>query len=87
MAKVKDERAVVGKTCSGFCIGDDIYAKETLDSVNPKMRVKIFGLMGILQEKGNMLRAPYGKHLDGGIFELCCKYGSDITRVLYFFLL
>ena len=51
MAKAKDERAVVGNTCSGFYIGNDIYAKETLDSVNPKMRAKIFGLMGILQEK------------------------------------
>lgn len=28
MAKAKDERAVEEKTCSGFCIGDDIYAKE-----------------------------------------------------------
>lgn len=33
MAKAKDERAVVGKTCSGFCIGDDIYAKETKTTV------------------------------------------------------
>ena len=46
---------------------------------------KIFGLLGILQEKGNMLREPYSKHLDDGIFELRCKFGSDITRVLYFF--
>lgn len=52
-----------------------------MDSVNPKM----YGLLGILQEKGNMLREPYSKHLDDGIFELRCKFGSDITRVLYFF--
>ena len=32
-----------------------------------------------------MLREPYSKHLDDGIFELRCKFGSDITRVLYFF--
>ena len=61
------------------------YMTEFLDSVNPKMRAKIFGLLGILQEKGNMLREPYSKHLDDGIFELRCKFGSDITRVLYFF--
>lgn len=30
-------------------------------------------------------REPYSKHLDDGIFELRCKFGSDITRVLYFF--
>lgn len=32
-----------------------------------------------------MLREPYSKHLDDGIFELRCKVGSNITRVLYFF--
>ena len=63
----------------------EIPVEECLDSVNPKMRAKIFGLLGILQEKGNMLREPYSKHLDDGIFELRCKFGSDITRVLYFF--
>ena len=29
-----------------------------------------------------MLREPYSKHLDDGIFELRCKFGSDITGVL-----
>ena len=63
----------------------EVPVEEFLDSVNPTMRAKIFGLLGILQEKGNMLREPYSKHLDDGIFELRCKFGSDITRVLYFF--
>ena len=61
----------------------EVPVEEFLDSVNPKMRAKIFGLLGILQEKGNMLREPYSKHLEDGIFELRCKF--DITRVLYFF--
>ncbi|MFQ9111530.1 MULTISPECIES: type II toxin-antitoxin system RelE/ParE family toxin [Butyribacter] len=39
----------------------------------------------IIFKKGNMLRQPYSKHLEDGIFELRCKFGSDITRVLYFF--
>ena len=51
------------------------------------MRAKIFGLLGILQEKGNMIREPYSKHIGDGIFELRCKFGSDITRVLYFFIM
>ena len=63
----------------------EIPVEEFLNSVNLKMRAKIYGLMGILQEKGNMLREPYSKHLEDGIFELRCKFGSDITRVLYFF--
>lgn len=63
----------------------EVPVEEFLNSVNPKMRAKIYGLMGILQEKGNTLREPYSKHLEDGIFELRCKFGSDITRVLYFF--
>ena len=33
-----------------------------------------------------MLREPYSKSLGEGIFELRCKFGNDITRVLYFFI-
>ena len=58
----------------GDCMADFkliAYEKENgevpvegfLDSVNPKMRAKIYGLMGILQEKGNMLREPYSLSL------------------------
>lgn len=66
-------------------INGEVPVEEFLDSINPKMRAKIYGLMEILQEKGNMLREPYSKHLDDGIYELRCKFGSDVTRVLYFF--
>ena len=52
------------------------------------MRAKIFGLLGdFTGEKGNMIREPYSKHIGDGIFELRCKFGSDITRVLYFFIM
>ena len=44
-------------------------------------------MLVILQEKGNQLREPYSKHVEDGIFELRCKFGSDITRVMYFFLI
>ena len=73
-------------------VGDNPVEKF-LDKLDPKMRAKIFGMLVILQEKGNQLREPYSKHieddifehLDDGIFELRCKFGSDITRVMYFF--
>ena len=63
----------------------EVPVEEFLNSINPKMRAKLYGLMGILQEKGNMLREPYSKHLDDGIFELRCQFGNDIIRILYFF--
>ena len=59
--------------------------EEFLNSLDVKMRAKLYGMIGILQEKGNQLIEPYSKHLDDGIFELRCKFGSNITRVLYFF--
>ncbi len=59
--------------------------EDFLNSLDAKMRAKMFGMIVILQEKGNQLREPYSKHLDDGIFELRCKLGSNITRVLYFF--
>ena len=63
----------------------DNPVEKFLDKLNPKMRAKIFGMLVILQEKGNQLREPYSKHVEDGIFELRCKFGSDITRVMYFF--
>ena len=60
-------------------------AEEFILSQNVKMRAKIFMMLEFLEEKGPALREPYSKHLDDGIFEIRTKQGSDITRVLYFF--
>ena len=38
-----------------------------------------------VEEKGNQLREPYSKLIDDGIFEIRCKVGNNITRLLYFF--
>ena len=59
--------------------------EEFLCSLEPKMRAKLVGILNILQEKGNLLREPYSKHLEDGIFEVRGKVGNDISRVLYFF--
>lgn len=63
----------------------NIPVEDFLLSQSPKMRAKILGLLEILQEKGTLLREPYSKHLQDGIFELRVKLGSDTTRILYFF--
>lgn len=49
------------------------------------MMARMYGIIGILEEKGNSLREPYSKYVDDGIFEIRAKVGSDISRVLYFF--
>ncbi|MCR5686240.1 MAG: type II toxin-antitoxin system RelE/ParE family toxin, partial [Lachnospiraceae bacterium] len=59
--------------------------EDLINARDGKMGAKMYGLLSILQEKGTTPREPYSKHLDDGIFELRCKVGNNITRVLYFF--
>ena len=61
-------------------------AREFLLSLPPKMRAKMLRTIEIVGENGPNLREPYSKALEDGIFELRAKVGSDISRVLYFFL-
>lgn len=58
---------------------------DFLDSLDTKMSAKLIGLMEILEEKGTELRMPYSEYLEDGIFELRCKQGNNIVRVMYFF--
>ena len=66
-------------------LNGEIPVEIFLLTMDKKMRTKALGLMEILQEYGNQLREPYSKHLEDGIFELRCKSGNNICRVLYFF--
>jgi len=50
------------------------------------MATKLLKVITLLEEFGNELREPYSKALGNGIFELRVKQGSNITRVLYFFI-
>lgn len=49
------------------------------------MRAKVFGRLELLEEHEPALGMPFSRHLDDGIFELRTVQGSNITRVLYFF--
>ena len=49
------------------------------------MRAKMLWTIQLLEVNGIELREPYSKALEDGIFELRAKVGSDISRVLYFF--
>jgi len=60
-------------------------AKDFILDLSPKMRAKMLRVIGMLETNGSELREPYSKHLEDGIFELRAQIGSDISRVLYFF--
>lgn len=60
-------------------------AKDFILGLDKKMRAKILLSVDLLADNGPLLREPYSKYLDDGIFELRAKAGSDISRVLFFF--
>lgn len=62
-------------------------AEEFILSEDIKMQAKIFRTLELLELKGNELREPYSTYLTDGIFELRVKQGTDISRVLYFFVI
>ena len=62
-------------------------AKEFILSLDEKMRAKIVRTIELLGANGTALRMPYSEHLVDGIFEVRAKVGSDISRVLYFFVI
>ncbi len=61
--------------------------KEFLLSLDKKMRAKVLKTIDMLAEYGFNLREPCSKPLEDGIFELRTQVGSNITRVLYFFVI
>ena len=62
-------------------------AMDFVDSLPFKLSAKTYRTIGLLETKGAHLREPYSKHLEDGIFELRTELGSDITRVLFFFVI
>lgn len=61
--------------------------QDFLDSLDFKMRAKMLGTIEMLRKNGNQLREPYSKPLDDGIMELRAIVGTNISRVLYFFVI
>ena len=62
-----------------------IPAKEFLLSLDYDMRAKMIRTLELLQKNGPDLREPFSKELEDGIFELRAKFGTNISRLLYFF--
>ena len=60
-------------------------AEEFILEQDFKMQAKLFMALEFLEERGPMLREPFSKPLGEGVFAIRAKQGSDISRVLYFF--
>ena len=60
-------------------------AKEFLDSLDKKLRAKMYREIDLLAANGHELRMPHSRPLGEGIYELRAVQGNDISRTLYFF--
>lgn len=73
-------------TVEYFEKADGTYpAEEFILAQDVKMRAKLIRLLTLLETEGNNLREPYSKNIGDGIYEIRAIQGSNITRVLYFF--
>ena len=64
-----------------------VPVREFLDGLDIKMRQKMLRSIQALQEMGTALRMPLSESLGDGIFELRAKVGTNISRVMYFFVI
>ena len=64
----------------------ELPAEKFMLTLDKKMRAKLIRAINIIKERGALVREPYSKHLDDGIFEVRAQVGTDISRVLYFFI-
>ena len=69
-------------TADGKCPVQDF-----LDSLDSKFLAKTLRTIDLLETNGPLLREPYSKSVSEGILELRAKVGSDISRVMYFFVI
>ena len=63
--------------------GEEVVA-DFLDSLPRKHKAKAFWEIELLATHGTGLTLPYVKHIDGELWELRVKFGSDISRIFYF---
>ena len=56
-----------------------------LESLEPKMRAKMFREIDLLMQNGAELRLPHSRSVADGIFELRARQRNYISRVMYFF--
>ena len=63
----------------------EVPVKDFLASLNEKVRAKTLWTISTFEEKGYELRRPFSSPLTDGIFELRAQVATNISRVLYFF--
>lgn len=59
---------------------------EFLDSLNNKnVKAKVFERLTFIRNNKSLLKEPFSRHLEEGIFELRIKFSNLNIRILYFY--
>ena len=61
-----------------------VPVQEFMKSLSRQQQAKAIHEIEILEQFGTSLRMPHAKHIDGKLWELRIKSGSDISRIFYF---
>lgn len=64
---------------------NEVPLLDFVSTLPEKLRAKVLNDIDILEEFGNELREPHTKHLEGDIFELRTRQGTNNVRTLFFF--
>lgn len=67
------------ETAKGRC-----PVQEFIDSLDARSKAKIVRTLDLLQQFGIKLGMPYAKHVEGDMWELRTRVGSNQYRVIYF---
>ena len=67
------------ETAKGRC-----PVQEFIDSLDARSKAKIARTLDLLQQFGIKLGMPYAKHVEGDMWELRTRVGSNQYRVIYF---
>ena len=57
-----------------------------IEEMNLKHQAKIIRTIELLEVNGPALREPFSKYIGDNLFELRIIFGSDISRIIYFFI-
>ncbi|OGO03712.1 MAG: hypothetical protein A2Y72_00750 [Chloroflexi bacterium RBG_13_53_26] len=58
--------------------------QEFIDSLDATSKAKVARTLDLLEQFGIKLRMPFAKHVEGDLWELRTRVGSDQHRIIYF---
>ena len=75
--------------CVQFFEKDDgtAPALDFINSLDDKLAAKTYRILRMIEESGPEVREPHSSHLTDGIFEVRARIGTNLARVLYFFVI